>query len=137
MHVTKNETLNIVRKISGFILIFILFEIFKIVNCSEWIEFSLQRRIKEPGVRKSYTLTLDNLKIGERAIIDSFAEPGRGYRLRLASMGLRVGSMIKVLYKEPFKGPVLIEVDGSRIAIGRNLAEKINVIVERDAKAQK
>lgn len=41
-------------------------------------------------------------------------------------MGLRVGKIIEMLNNEG-RGPLLLKVDGSRIAIGRGMAMKIMV----------
>ncbi len=54
---------------------------------------------------------------------------GRGLVRRLAELGLTQGTRIKVL-KETGYGPMLIEVRGSRLAIGRGVAAKIFVDVD-------
>lgn len=51
---------------------------------------------------------------------------GRGLRQRLISMGLNVGSEIKVI-KSRAPGPFLIAVKETRLAIGRGIAYKIMV----------
>ncbi len=49
---------------------------------------------------------------------------------RLADLGLVAGTVLKVIKKAPFSGPVKFEVRGSRLALGRGLASKILVKVE-------
>lgn len=45
---------------------------------------------------------------------------------RVEDMGLRVGKMVEVL-RNAGRGPILLKVDESRIAIGRGIAMKIMV----------
>lgn len=52
---------------------------------------------------------------------------GRGARRRLLSMGLTIGVCIKIIVMRSY-GPVLIEVRGTRLAIGHGLARKITVV---------
>jgi Fe2+ transport system protein FeoA len=54
------------------------------------------------------------------------ADAGRGLEGRLAAMGLVPGAEIEVLRNSP-QGPFLIAVKGSRIALGRGMAQKIQV----------
>jgi len=49
---------------------------------------------------------------------------------RLADLGILAGTRIKVVRKAPFRGPIEIEVGGSRFMIGRGLAERILVEVK-------
>jgi Fe2+ transport system protein FeoA len=42
-------------------------------------------------------------------------------------MGIHVGDEVRVLSRAPFGGPLLIESRGTRVAIGKQLAEKIKV----------
>jgi len=52
---------------------------------------------------------------------------GRGAIINLSNLGLQIGNLIKLLRKSPFKGPVIVEHQGSEIAIGYGLAQKIFV----------
>lgn len=49
---------------------------------------------------------------------------------RVEDMGLRAGQTVEMLRNEG-KGPILLKVDNSRIAIDRSMAMKIMVAVER------
>lgn len=53
-------------------------------------------------------------------------EAGHGLRGRLAAMGLVPGVEIEVL-RNSMHGPFLIELKGSRIMLGRGMAQKIMV----------
>lgn len=46
---------------------------------------------------------------------------------RLQSMGIRNGKIVTVKTKQPFKGPITIEVCGTQMTIGRGMANKIQV----------
>ncbi len=52
---------------------------------------------------------------------------GQGLSLRLVAMGLLPGSEVKVL--DNLGGPVRLDVDGSRLTLGRGAAEKVLVEV--------
>ena len=54
-------------------------------------------------------------------------EGGAGLRARLLQHGLFVGDRVRVLRAAPLKGPLLVEVNGREIALGRGVAEKIIV----------
>ena len=50
---------------------------------------------------------------------------------RLTDLGLTPGTRITVVKSAPFNGPLEINVRGSRLAIGRGMASRILVDVER------
>lgn len=52
---------------------------------------------------------------------------GRRAVQRLSGLGIVPGTTIKKLSQAPFRGPVQIQVRGSRLALGRGLALKIIV----------
>ena len=53
---------------------------------------------------------------------------GRKAMIRLAELGFLYGSVIRVL-KSFSSGPILLEVKGSRIALGKGIAMKVFVEV--------
>ncbi len=53
---------------------------------------------------------------------------GRGVMQRLADLGLIPGTTIKII-KSMSNGPLLLEVKGSRIALGRGISMKLFVEV--------
>ncbi len=54
---------------------------------------------------------------------------GAGWEKRFESMGIRLGKRMRKIACQPFGGPVVIEVDGSKISLGRGIASKIAVEV--------
>ncbi|MBN1638551.1 MAG: ferrous iron transport protein A, partial [Ignavibacteriales bacterium] len=50
---------------------------------------------------------------------------GQGAIRNLLSLGIRVGSVVIIKKKSNLRGPMLLNVDGSDIAIGYRLSEKI------------
>jgi len=69
---------------------------------------------------------LTELKPGEKGIIIS-AVSGFGAVRRLAEMGLTPGVQIEVVRKAPLRGPIEIEVRGTRLVLGYGLASRIAV----------
>jgi Fe2+ transport system protein FeoA len=56
---------------------------------------------------------------------------GWGFEKRLMDMGLTAGTRVMVVKSAPFHGPLEILVRGSRLALGRGLAERIFVEIEK------
>jgi len=54
---------------------------------------------------------------------------GWGVRRNLNQIGLHVGDRLRILRRAPFGGPLVVEIHGASVAIGRGLAEKIKVEV--------
>ena len=50
---------------------------------------------------------------------------------RLSDLGLTLGTKVTVVKSAPFNGPLEVSVRGSRLAIGRGMASRILVDVER------
>jgi len=82
-------------------------------------------------------LPLTALRDGESGIVTSVGEGrGRGYgkgrggwgfRKRLMDMGLTPGTRVTVVKSAPFHGPLEVSVRGSRLALGRGMAERVFV----------
>jgi Fe2+ transport system protein FeoA len=75
---------------------------------------------------------LTALKNGETAVLTTIrAGYGRGqgggwkFGRRLMDLGLTPGTRVKVVKSAPFHGPIEILVRGSRLALGRGMAERI------------
>lgn len=82
-------------------------------------------------------IPLTALKDGEAAVLTSIKAGygiGRGggwrFGMRLMDLGLTPGTRVKVVKSAPFHGPIEILVRGSRLALGRGMAERI--LVERE-----
>lgn len=90
---------------------------------------------------KEMELPLTHLKEGESGIIVSISTSthyghgrhGRtwGFQKRLEDMGLTPGAKVTVVRSAPFHGPIELHVRGSRLAIGRGMAERILVRVTK------
>ena len=83
---------------------------------------------------------LTSLKDGDSGIITSIKVGSRGgmgggrgwgLRKRLMDMGLTPGTRVTVVKSAPFRGPVEVLVRGSRLALGRGMAERVYVKVGR------
>ncbi len=48
-------------------------------------------------------------------------------RKKVAGMGIRVGKKLRMITKQPVKGPVVVLVDEANTSLGLKLAEKITV----------
>jgi len=73
-------------------------------------------------------LTLASGKENQCALITAICG-GWGIRQHLNQLGIRVGAIIRVKREGAFGGPVLVIVDHSEIAIGRQMANKIQIQV--------
>jgi len=51
-------------------------------------------------------------------------------KARIAGMGIREGKEIKMMTKQPIKGPLVVNVDRANSSIGLGLADKIIVEVD-------
>jgi Fe2+ transport system protein FeoA len=86
-------------------------------------------------------IPLTQLRDGENGVIVSINEThnyslGRhrhrwGFRKRLEEMGLTPGTKVTVVKSAPFHGPIELHFRGSRLAIGRGMAQKVRVRVDR------
>ncbi|HCU58060.1 MAG TPA: ferrous iron transport protein A [Anaerolineaceae bacterium] len=54
---------------------------------------------------------------------------GKGVEFKLRQLGLAPGHKIKILRYAPLGGPVMIDVEGRSVAIGRGIAARIDVEV--------
>ncbi|MDA8142027.1 MAG: transcriptional repressor [Desulfobacteraceae bacterium] len=74
---------------------------------------------------RDQVLTLDMAKPGERLKVVAFSG-GAQSKLRLVSMGLRVGDEIEVI-TNIHKGQVVVACDFNRLVLGQGLAQKVRV----------
>jgi len=72
-------------------------------------------------------ITLLEVPVGKFARL---AEADAVLRKKLKTYGLHVGDRLRVLRVAPLGGPLLVDVNGREIALGRSVAEKILVEVE-------
>jgi len=72
--------------------------------------------------------TLLNLEPGMRGTLTRFTGTP-GFVRKLRTIGIREGKTLTVVARHPLGGPVVIEVDGREVTLGRGMARKIIVDV--------
>lgn len=77
-------------------------------------------------MNSSQLISLLQLRANGRAQVIELTG-GMGFQSQLDSLGIRPGKVVQKITAQPLRGPLLIELDGSRIAIGRGMASKILV----------
>ncbi|MBN1794538.1 MAG: fused ferrous iron transport protein A/B [Candidatus Omnitrophica bacterium] len=70
-------------------------------------------------------IPITKLKKGEKAFIKEITG-GPGFVARLERLGLRIGKEVRITNKG-FRGPVVMKVDNTEVAVGRGMAERILV----------
>lgn len=70
--------------------------------------------------------TLDMVEV-LRPLRVVFIEGGQGVRSHLNTLGIHIGDWVRVVERAPFRGPVLIQVNGTRLALGRGVASRVRV----------
>lgn len=63
---------------------------------------------------------------GQKGVITRIVG-GHGRQRHLRAIGIREGKRVRILTKQPARGPLVIEIDGSQIAIGRGMAAGVLV----------
>jgi len=71
-------------------------------------------------------LPLALVKDGEKVEIIDFVKKGRALFCHLRDIGLFTGKIVEVVSNQG-RGPLLLKIDETRIAIGRGMAMKIMV----------
>ena len=56
-------------------------------------------------------------------------EGGKGVGFKLRQLGLCPGRKVKILRYAPLGGPVMIDIDGRSVALGRGIASRVKVEV--------
>jgi Fe2+ transport system protein FeoA len=77
----------------------------------------------KPGPVKRPTVPLSAVEAGQDVLLVE-VRAGRGLAQRLAEMGLLPNVDVRVLSNDTF-GPVVVLVKGSRLVLGRGVAQKI------------
>lgn len=55
---------------------------------------------------------------------------GKGVQSKLRQLGLTPGREVKILRYAPLGGPVMIDVEGRSVAVGRGIAARIQIKVD-------
>ena len=71
---------------------------------------------------------LYEMDYGEEGIVKSIDE---SLKKKVAGMGIRVGKRIKMMTRQPMKGPVVVVVDEADTSLGMGVADKIIVDVQK------
>ena len=71
---------------------------------------------------------LSQMDYEEEGVVKSIKED---LKEKIAGMGIRVGKKLKMLTKQPIKGPVVVIVDKAETSLGLGLADKIIVEIEK------
>ena len=71
---------------------------------------------------------LNNLPTDKKSRIKDI-QGGFGLQRKLSTMGVRENQDIIILSKQPFRGPITIQICGCTITIGQGMAQKIIVEV--------
>lgn len=71
---------------------------------------------------------LSQMDYEEEGVVKSIKED---LKEKIAGMGIRVGKRLKMLTKQPIKGPVVVTVDKADTSLGLGLADKIIVEIEK------
>jgi ferrous iron transport protein A len=66
------------------------------------------------------------LRAGTEAVIAKLLG-GCTFQRRLRTMGIREGKNVRLVAIHPLAGPLVLEVDGRQITIGRGIAQRIMV----------
>jgi ferrous iron transport protein A len=54
-----------------------------------------------------------------------------GLREKVAGMGIRIGKKVKMITKQPMRGPIVVLVDEARTSLGLEIAKKVIVEVKK------
>jgi len=72
--------------------------------------------------------SLASMKQGESGTITRM-EGGEEFKRKLRNIGIRERKVIRVITKQFFDGPVVVEIDGRDTTIGRGMASRVIVEV--------
>jgi ferrous iron transport protein A len=82
--------------------------------------------VYDPCLKGCRRMTLEHIELRLETRVAEI-EGGGNVRAHLNTLGIHVGDRIRVVERAPFKGPVLIEIHGSKVALGRGVAAKVRV----------
>ncbi|MEW6608603.1 MAG: FeoA family protein [bacterium] len=77
------------------------------------------------------SISLVQMKIGESGKIVEI-QGGAGMSLKLENLGIRVGEEIKKVSQQAMRGPVVVAVGKSQVAVGFGMATRVLVEVEKE-----
>lgn len=71
-------------------------------------------------------MNLSKIKVGERAVIEAFSGPAEIVE-RMREMGLRPGLEVGLLQRSPLRGPLVLAVSNTVMALRLEEAECVSV----------
>ena len=71
-------------------------------------------------------LSLDQIKAGQSGLILGI-DGGPGMTMRLSTLGVIPGKKITKISSQLMRGPVMIEIDRTRVALGYGMAKRLLV----------
>ena len=74
-------------------------------------------------------MALDTVEVRKQARVISI-NGGHRVRAHLNTLGIHVGDWLTVVERAPFRGPLLVEINGTRLALGRGVASKVQVEID-------
>ncbi len=77
-------------------------------------------------VASGKTVPLTTMRIGEIGRIVGISG-GSGMMQRLDAMGIRCGKQIRKLSSQMMRGPIVLQIDNTQVALGYGMAKKIMV----------
>ena len=74
-------------------------------------------------------MALDTVEVRKQVRVMTI-DGGHRVRAHLNTLGIHVGDWLTVVERAPFRGPVLVEINGTRLALGRGVASKVQVEID-------
>ena len=74
-------------------------------------------------------MALDSVEVRNQVRVMAI-DGGHRVRSHLNTLGIHVGDWLTVVERAPFRGPVLVEINGTRLALGRGVAAKVQVEID-------
>ncbi|MEM1538156.1 MAG: FeoA domain-containing protein [Candidatus Nezhaarchaeales archaeon] len=87
---------------------------------------ALRRSLRNMDFRVEDTVPLTALRENDKGMVVLLVG-GRGLTRRLAEMGLTPGVEVKVARRGAFRGPIEVEVRGTKLALGYGVAQRVFV----------
>ena len=85
-----------------------------------------KRLEKNAPAQSGKQIPLSEVGKNKRARVNEI-EGGRGVKTRLSQIGIHPGDILRVVRYGPMRGPMVIEVHGFQLALGRGVAAQILV----------
>ncbi len=84
-----------------------------------------QEEYAEPSLRTDVMTLFQAYSGQELDVVDILG--GRGVRRRLLQLGILPGTRVRVVSQAALGGPLLVDIDGRVVALGRGIANKVIV----------